>query len=162
VHIIDQDQIHWRMVDLDHGQRPVGTGKRPWNRRILIPHAFAALAAAKRLLVTQRLNAVAHGVGVGTLNTRVAAATGHFMTRLLHRAFLAVEIKLVDGGDKEGLHLGIKARVAPWHAGFGRRQGRELATLSIVLQPAVERRGVASRSLGSGLHLLTGTVWIIQ
>ena len=160
--IIDENQIHRRVINLDHSQRPVGAGKSALKRRILVPYGFAALAAAQLFLVTQGFNAVAHGVGVRPRDPRIAAAACYLMIRLLRRAFLAVEIKLFNGGGENRLHSGIKAVISRTHAAFGRSQAGELATVPILLQPAVERGGMPSRRLGLCLHLLPGTVRIIQ
>jgi hypothetical protein len=52
---------------------------------------------------------------------------------MLRRSFLAAEIKLVEGGGEDRLHLGSKEGVSTTNPTFGRNQGREPATMPIVM-----------------------------
>jgi len=137
VHIIHQDEIDRRVVDLHHSQRPVGVRKGAMNRCVLIAHRRPPLASAKHLFGRQRLDAPANGAGIWVLEARIATAAYDLLIGIGHGALLGMKIDLVNRRREDGLDIGGKPMVSRPNATLCRDKGGKPTATSIVLQPAV-------------------------
>ena len=148
--IVHDDQVHRRVVDLQHVQRP-GSHQAPRHGTKPPFGRVAALPSGDDLGGGPRLHAPAHGPEAGRLEVRLAALVLHGIEQRGAGQLLLGEIEPVDTALDQRNHIGCKAAHALRHSAADRHQAGGARIGAVAPQGFVEL-ALAKAKCGAGVR----------
>jgi hypothetical protein len=155
--LVDEDQIEFGVVDLNHGQGKVGARK-------LARHGVEGLSSPSTVTrlepvpLAEARDTLAHGVLVRRFQPRRSAAPDHLFPGLARREPLGGQVHLLDGHLGQRFHLGLEPALPTTAVLLVRQQRRGLAFQLKTLDPAIKGRRMHPGLARAGPHALARTL----
>jgi hypothetical protein len=159
--VVHEDDVHFRVIDLDHAKRGIGHREVACDG-FINAGGLAPMAALRLNLRRYRSDPAPDCIGVRRRHSGRPTARHDFDGHLLRRRPLASEVNLVYGGLDDLLNIAIQTGVASVNARCFRQKRRKLTGGTISCQPSIQRGNVNASRLSRFLRGFPGNWFICE